>query len=158
MIKIHIVSFFALVLLGFPLHAQANAPVPSAPKRIVFLGDSITYAGKYIVYVETDFLLHQPSQKVEYINLGLSSETVSGLSEAGHANGQFPRPVLKERLSRVLEQLKPDIVFACYGMNDGIYLPYDKARFSAFQAGMQQLHDAVRKNGGKIIHLTPPRL
>ena len=55
------------------------------------------------------------------INLGLPGETVTGLSEPGHP---FPRPNVHERFGRVLAGGKPDLVFACYGMNDGIYYPF----------------------------------
>ena len=49
------------------------------------------------------------------------------LSEPGHAGGAFPRPELYERLERVLERAKPDLIVACYGMNDGIYHPFTQA-------------------------------
>ena len=39
-------------------------------------------------------------KRYDILDLGLSSETVSGLSEPGHAGGAFPRPCLKERLER----------------------------------------------------------
>ena len=87
--------------------------------------------------------------------MGLPSETVSGLSEDGHASGRFPRPDLHERLARVLEQIKPDLVFATYGMNDGIYLPLDAARFLKFKEGIHWMHDQVVFSGAKIIHITP---
>jgi hypothetical protein len=56
----------------------------------------------------------------------------------------------------VLEKVKPNLVFACYGMNDGIYLPLDPERFGKFQDGMRWLHDEVIKTGAYIVHLTPP--
>ncbi|MFZ4387821.1 MAG: alpha/beta fold hydrolase, partial [Chthoniobacterales bacterium] len=80
----------------------------------------------------------------------------SGLSEPDHADGAFPRPDLYERLGRVLAQIKPDVVFACYGMNDGIYLPLDKTRFRAFQDGVQSLHESVTVTGPTMIHITSP--
>src|SRR2546425_2764856 len=46
--------------------------------------------------------LFRSGRQIEFLNLGLPSETVSGLSEEGHAGGQFPRPDLLERLARVL--------------------------------------------------------
>ncbi|TXT28529.1 MAG: G-D-S-L family lipolytic protein, partial [Planctomycetota bacterium] len=92
-------------------------------KRVVFLGDSITYSGQYIAYLETFLATRFPNRTTEFINLGLPSETCSGLSEDGHAGGKFPRPDVHERLQRVLDKLKPDLVVACYGMNCGIYLP-----------------------------------
>ena len=81
---------------------------------------------------------------------------MSGLSEAGHAGGKFPRPDLHERLARVLEKTKPDTILACYGMNDGIYLPYAPERFAAFSNGLVRLRQAAVSAGAKIIHVTPP--
>jgi len=135
---------------------RAN-PFPAEVKRILFIGNSITYAGEYITNVEAYFTAHYPAMKAEFINTGLPSETVSGLSEPGHADGKFPRPDLHERLARVLKQTKPDWVFACYGMNDGIYMPLDEVRFRKFKEGINWLHDELEKAGvKKIIHLTPP--
>jgi lysophospholipase L1-like esterase len=131
-------------------------PLPENVKRIVFLGNSITYSGQYIKDIETYFKVHYPDQELEFINVGLSSETVSGLSEPGHAEGKFPRPDLHERLQRVLEQTKPDLVFACYGMNDGIYMNFDEGRFQKYKDGIQWMREQVIKAGVKIVHLTPP--
>ena len=155
---------FLIALLALALNASAAEPLKA--KRIVFLGDSITHGGQYVADFSCWVATKYPD--VEVINLGLSSETVSGLSEEGHAGGKFPRPDLHERLARVLagtsraqrdaegEGGKPNLVIACYGMNDGIYLPLDEARFKAFRDGMTRLHDAVIKTGADIIHLTPP--
>jgi lysophospholipase L1-like esterase len=124
-------------------------------KRILFLGDSITHGGGYVEDFELYLYARHPERKFEVIDLGLSSETVSGLSEEGHAGGKYPRPDLHERLDRALPKTKPDLVFACYGMNDGIYLPLDEARFAKFREGMEWLHGQVTAAGAQIIHLTP---
>jgi lysophospholipase L1-like esterase len=128
---------------------------PPKGKRIVFLGNSITYSGQYITQIESYFRLKYPQCKLEFINVGLSSETVSGLSEPGHADGSFPRPDLHDRLARVLSLTQPDLVFACYGINDGIYMPFDEARFLKFQDGVNRLHQQVTASGAEIVHLTP---
>ena len=60
--------------------------------RILFLGDSITYSGQYIACFER-WLITQKEMSATVINAGLPSETVSGLSEKGHAGGKFPRPI-----------------------------------------------------------------
>jgi lysophospholipase L1-like esterase len=125
-------------------------------RRVVFLGDSITYSGQYIEFLETYLRLNDPSLRCELLDLGLPSETVSGLSEPGHAGGQFPRPDLHERLDRVLARTKPDLVVACYGMNDGIYHPFSEERFQRFQEGVRFLRDRATGSGAKVIHLTPP--
>lgn len=133
-----------------------NPLLPPNIHRLVFLGDSITYSGQYAEFVEAYCVTRFPSRQLEFLNLGLPSETVSGLSEDGHAGGDFPRPDLHERLGRVLEKTKPDLVIACYGMNDGIYLPFSEERFQKFQDGIQRLRERVAAAGAKIIHVTPP--
>ena len=125
-------------------------------KRVVFLGDSITYSGQYIAYLETFLATRFRNRPTEFINLGLPSETCSGLSEDGHAGGKFPRPDVHERLQRVLDKLKPDLIVACYGMNCGIYLPLAEERFAKYQEGIRRLRAAAESAGAKVIHLTPP--
>ncbi|MFT4017584.1 MAG: SGNH/GDSL hydrolase family protein [Agriterribacter sp.] len=150
-------SIICIALFGVLTISYSNAgPFPKKVKRILFIGNSITYAGKYVTDIETYFTINYPGKHYEFINVGLPSETVSGLSEEGHADGRFPRPDLHERLARVLAAVKPDIVFASYGMNDGIYQPFDEQRFQKFKAGIIWLHDAVIKTGAKMVHLTPP--
>jgi len=147
-----------LSLLGLTLFvglATAQEPMSPNGKRVVFLGDSITHAGGYVAVLEAGLRLKDPQANIEFLNLGLPSETVSGLSEPGHAGGAFPRPDLHEHLTRILTQTKPDLVIACYGMNDGIYYPLGEDRFEKFKDGMERLHVAVEKSGARIIHLTP---
>ena len=148
----------SILLLGTILSFRVAYPqaIDQNIKTVLFLGNSITWAGGYVNDVETYFRFKYPDRAIEFINVGLPSETVSGLSEPGHANGEFPRPDLHERLSRVLQQIKPDLVFACYGMNDGIYMPFDSSRFKKFKEGMRWLHEQVIKTGAEIIHITPP--
>jgi lysophospholipase L1-like esterase len=129
-------------------------------KRIVFLGDSITAGAKYVMEVATVLATrNEGGGRPEVLSVGLSSETTSGLSEEGHGGvGEkaFARPDVHERLSRVLSLLKPDVVFACYGINCGIYQPLDEGRFEAFRKGMRRLHESVERTGAKIVHITPP--
>jgi lysophospholipase L1-like esterase len=146
----------AVCLASLPRANAAEARLPENARTVLFLGDSITHAGWYVNDIETYFVTRRLAPGVAFINAGVSSETVSGLSEEGHANGQFPRPDLRTRLSRTLELIKPDLVFACYGMNDGIYLPFDEERFTRFRDGTERLHATVEKSGARIIHLTPP--
>lgn len=128
-----------------------------AGKRVVFLGDSNTQAGGYVGYTTYYLEKVHPDKNFDVLNLGLASETLSGLSEDGHAGGAFPRPCLFERLGRVLEKARPDVVFACYGMNDGIYHPLDKDRTAAFQKGVTKLVEQCRAAGVKQVYLvTPP--
>lgn len=151
------VLFFSLLVVpGVSAFSQSDYAIPSETHRIVFLGNSITYSGQYISYVETYYRLKHPDRDLEWINVGLPSETVSGLSEDNHANGAFLRPDLHERLDRVFEQLKPDLVFVNYGMNDGIYLPLDEERFQKYKEGINWLDSKIAEIKADVIYLTPP--
>lgn len=148
-------SLYAAGLPGKP--AVAIEPNGIAPgQRIVFLGDSITDAGGYIAWLDAHYFVsgkedaYQPPQ---LINLGLPSETCSGLSEPAHP---FPRPDVHERLDRVLELSDPDVVFACYGMNDGIYHPFDQTRFEKYKQGILRIVAKCKAAGVKVVLLTPP--
>jgi pimeloyl-ACP methyl ester carboxylesterase/lysophospholipase L1-like esterase len=138
------------------LLALTALTVRASDAHIAFLGDSITYDGRWPALVESALRATSQFADADIVNLGLPSETVSGLSEEGHAGGQFPRPCLHERLERVLADFEPTLVLACYGMNDGIYLPADQARLKAFQDGMLKLKSAAEQHGARIIFITPP--
>lgn len=124
--------------------------------RVLFLGDSITYDGRYVADFEAWLLTRFPERSFEVINAGLPSETVSGLSEEGHANGEFPRPDLKERLDRVLAAAQPELVIACYGMNCGICQSFDETRFARYRQGIEYLREMVDKAGTRLVLVTPP--
>src|SRR5436305_15257546 len=104
-------TLLTILYIMFFLCCATQSKLPDSVHRILFLGNSITYAGNYITDIEAYFVTHYPNKTYEFINMGLPSETVSGLSEQGHAEGKFPRPDLHERLDRVLALTKPDLVF-----------------------------------------------
>jgi lysophospholipase L1-like esterase len=144
-------------LLASAVLACAQSAEALAGKRVLVLGDSITQAGTYVSFMDYFLQKGRPQLRFEVYPLGLSSETLSGLSEAGHAGGKFPRPCLLERLGRTLEKVKPDVVFACYGINDGIYQPLEEARFKAFKDGVNKFLDQCQAAGVKQVFLvTPP--
>ncbi len=122
-------------------------------QRIEFLGDSNTFSRLYISYVDAYLFTRFPQHTFELLNLGLPSETVSGLSEPDHP---YPRPCVFERLERVLTKTKPNVVVACYGMNDGIYYPFSEERFKKYQEGILRLIERVDKAGAQLVLLTPP--
>ncbi|MGI9474677.1 MAG: GDSL-type esterase/lipase family protein [Rubripirellula sp.] len=131
-----------------------ESPVfPADAKRVLFLGDSITHAGHYITLLESQLRLQGHASEMELLNLGLPSETCSGLSEPEHP---FPRPDVRERLDRALAKVKPDVVVACYGMNDGIYYPFSEERFQAYREGIDEIISKVNASGAKLVLMTPP--
>lgn len=153
-----------VVCLAILPWAQVRAESPEIPqlkgvKRMVFLGDSITQAGDYVTDIEC--WLQAKQQKVEVLNLGLGSETASDLTVA--ENGEhlkkfgFGRPFVSERLQRVLSATKPDLVFACYGMNDASSLPADASGDRRYAESIARLRETILNSGVKqVVLLTPP--
>lgn len=147
---------FACFFLTLLATCAAGAAPLEGVRRVVFLGDSITYAGGYIEFAEAYLRCREAEFRVDMLDLGLPSETVSGLSEPGHAGGKFPRPDLHQRLERVLAQTRPDLVMACYGMNCGMYHPFDEARFAKYQEGIRFVRERSAAHGARVLHVTPP--
>lgn len=152
--KVLRIAALASLLALFPVEAAPLEPKHIKPDtNILFLGDSITQGGTFIAYIQTYLWSRYPNREYNLINLGLGSETASGLSEPDHP---FPRPCIHSRLERALEEAQPDLTFICYGMNDGIYYPPSEERAAAYQEGMTRLIEKVRATGSPIILLTPP--
>ena len=86
------IRFGLAVALSSALAAQDAESL--AGKRVVFLGDSITQAGGYVVCTTYYLEKLNPKKDLDILGLGLASETLSGLSEDRHAGGKFPRPCL----------------------------------------------------------------
>jgi len=126
---------------------------PAGADRVLFLGDSITYAGHYVAMVEARLRLAEPGRAWTIVNLGLPSETCTGLSEPEHP---FPRPNVHERVDRALAKFDPDVVVVCYGMNDGIYYPFSDERFKAYQRGISMLIEKIDAAGASLVLMTPP--
>ena len=151
-----IISILSFVLLSILPMASASEKLLEGKKTILVLGDSITQAGDFVTAFDAWLVKKYPEKRFTVINAGVASETISGLSEENHAGGRFPRPDLHERLERVLETSKPDLIIACYGMNCGIYKELDEGRTAKFQEGNVKLRAAAKKHNAEIVHVTPP--
>ncbi len=123
------------------------------PEKFLFLGNSITYGGRYVDYIETAFILQEQGHQMGILDLGLSSETISCLSEEDHP---FPRPCVLNRLDACLDSTRPDQVVACYGINCGIYHPLDSGRLAAYQKGIRHLIQQCQEREIALTLLTPP--
>ena len=123
-------------------------------QTVLFLGDSITYGDMYIQYLDAFLYTQYPDWHVSLINRGIPSETCAGTSEPTH---DPPRPDVHIRLDRTLESVKPDLVFICYGMNDGIYHSPNAGILEKYKTGMTRLVNRVREaTDATVIILTPP--
>lgn len=156
MITNRFLSLLSVILFSVGSSANAYEKLLEGKKTILMLGDSITQAGDYVTYFDAWLVKKYPDRRFTVINAGVSSETISGLSEENHAGGKFPRPDLHERLERVLAKTKPDLIIACYGMNCGIYKELDEERTARFREGNLRLREAAQKHKAEVVHVTPP--
>ena len=143
---------FILLLSSSLFFAQDNQSILLSGKRILILGDSITMDGTYVSFMEYYLESLYPNKKFDIISIGLGGETTCGLTEPGH----FKRPCVFSRLDSALSKIKPKLVFACYGMNDGLYNPQSPKRFQAYKDGILKLIKKIKESGAKVIILTPP--
>ena len=137
-------GFTSLAMTG--MLSAAEPKFPGDAQRVLFLGDSITHAGHYVEMIEAHVRTAHPNSRAEFINLGLPSETCSGLSEPEHP---FPRPNVHERLDRALARIQPDLVVACY-------YPFSEERFAAYQRGIRTLVAKVKQSGARLVLMSPP--
>ncbi|MFN0067946.1 MAG: GDSL-type esterase/lipase family protein [Limisphaerales bacterium] len=135
-----------------PTAGRLPAPFPDGA-RVLFLGDSITFADDYIAYLDLFLRTRHPELRIELINRGMPSETIAGTSEPAH---DPPRPDLFTRLEETLAATKPTAVVASYGMNDGLYRPPDDAVFAKYTNGVRRLVARVAQAGLPLTLLTPP--
>jgi len=148
--------FPLFLFLPFVSGARAEADSPHYfcdGGKVLLLGDSITRDGRYWAAIDAYLLTYCPTLKAEVFNLGLGSETASGLSEPDHP---FPRPCILSRVDACLSFVRPDVTFICYGMNDGIYYPFSEARFAAYRQGMLSLVERVAATGSRVVVVTAP--
>lgn len=160
-----VATFCGAAGLAVPGWTQLESAVAQEPVPIdwpglceqtpwVFLGDSNTYSGGYVAILDAWLeAVPEGHPRPKLLNLGVSSETASGLSEVDHP---FKRPWVHERIDKVLRMTQPAIVFVCYGMNDGIYQPDSQDNFDAFCHGIRSLSEKVRDSGAQLVVLTPP--
>lgn len=155
---IAVVVCIAAVFVTAAIGATEPSALPASAaslkgERVLVLGDSITQDGRYVSFLEYALLRASPPIHCDLVSVGLGSETISGLSEKGHP---YPRPCVLERLGRALKAVKPTVVLACYGMNDGIYHPSSAERIAAFKSGLHQFVSTVQASGARLVLITPP--
>ncbi|HEY1064789.1 MAG TPA: SGNH/GDSL hydrolase family protein [Pirellulales bacterium] len=122
-------------------------------ETIVFFGDSITQGGAYVEYVEAALRTRMPDKNFRIVNSGISSETISGTSETDH---NPRRPYAHNRFDRDVAAHSPNVLVACFGMNDGNYHPFESERFKKYQAGVRLLIERAGQAGAKVHFMTPP--
>ena len=141
------------ILSAMPMRMD-NFPFEEG-QRIACIGDSVTSAGGngYVERLQTYFDTNHADQSVTFLNLGLSGETVTGLTEKGHKGD---RPYLFDRLDSLLSENEFEIATFCYGINCGIYQPFSEETMYKYEEGVQRFLDVMQEKGKKVILMTPP--
>jgi lysophospholipase L1-like esterase len=155
----HFAQTTALGSLGIAFFGCAETNVFPFKKNQVIgcFGDSVTFGGKngYVEMLQKIANKKRPELNLTFLNLGKSSETITGLTEVGHPG---PRPYLFERLDEALQRTKIDIAFFCYGINCGIYGKPSKKLFESYEIGIFSFLEKMKQRGTQAVLLTPPPL
>lgn len=131
----------------------AGCAVRDEKAVVLFLGDSITEAEFFVREFEAAWNRDATHPAIQAIPRGRGSESVTGLTEA---NFKGVRPNVFDRAEAELERFKPDWVVVCYGMNCGLFQPFQEAVYQAYQEGMTRLVEIARATGAKVVVITPP--
>jgi len=114
----------ALVVAGQGLLAtETNALLP-ANSRLAIIGDSITEQKLYSKFIETYLLACAGRPDIACFQFGWSGEMAVGLAA---------------RLETDLSVFQPNVATLFYGMNDGLYQPYNPTIGKDFEAGMRKV-------------------
>jgi len=119
-----------------------GAAVPPLPDRrtVVFLGDSITRQGDFLIFMESHLRRRHPGWRGRLVNAGARGETV---------------PRARARIGRDIAPLGPALVVVLLGMNDGGQRGLDRGRLALYVDGMERLVDELRRSGAEVVLATP---
>lgn len=123
-------------------------------QKIVFIGDSITEAGRqgraaplgdgYVNLVEMLLAVRYPDAELRVINRGVSGDTVRELAY------RWERDVLQEH---------PDWLSVMIGINDVWYMlysnPFDGVPLPEYESTLQRLLDQAQAGGARLVLMTP---
>src|SRR4051812_8388744 len=110
-------TFAALLLLQLaPIAPAADDKAFSLPDRpvIAFIGNTFVERDFEQGYFETRLILAFADKQVIFRNLGWSGDTVRGEARAGFG----PPTDGFNHLARHVEELKPNVIFLNYGLNE----------------------------------------
>jgi hypothetical protein len=149
-------ALLATILTVFlqPTAASRAADAPAQPPfelkdgdRVVFVGGTFMERESQFGYIETMLTTRFPDRNVTFRNLGYAGDTVgvearricSGWAVFGGPDDGF------NRLTKLIQEIKPTVVFAAYGMGES----FDgEAKLPEFVAKYNRLLDMLTSNSG----------
>jgi len=129
-------NIYVRELVRPPDISPPQRPLLRPGDRVAIVGDSITEQKLYSRYMEDYLLACVPQLELSVVQLGWSGERAPGFFE---------------RLDNDLFPLKPTVVTTCYGMNDGLYKPYEPATGQAYEQAMRQIIQRLRNAGIRVV-------
>lgn len=118
---------------------------PAKPRRVVFLGDSITQAGAntggYISLLRESLTAAGQGANFELMGAGISGNKV---------------PDLQKRLQKDVLDKKPDLVFIYIGINDVWHWERNNGTSKEnFESGLNDIIKQIKAKGAKVVLCTP---
>src|SRR5262245_46854202 len=129
-----------LLALAGPAKAEEKPFFFKSGDRIVFLGDSITEQYQYSTIIELYLTTRFPKWDLTFINAGIGGDTATG------GASRFAAHVRAE---------KPTAVTIDFGMNDGGYGPFDKARHDPYVKNTEVMLKAAKEAGVRVALMSP---
>lgn len=131
--------------------AEAKAPAAFELKdgdMVAIIGDAFAEREQAWSYLETRLIARWPDRNIRFRNLGWSGDTVFG-----DARAMFDGPPQGlERLLKAVDDVKPTVIFVCYGMSESFE---GEAGLPEFRAGLTRLLDKLQKPGVRIVLVSP---
>lgn len=148
--------FLILICLLLATTFAAAAPLVEFhdTERIIFLGNEFFEHEQDQCYIEMLLTTRFPEKNLSFRNLGYAGDTVradartlcSGWDQFGPPDQGFGR------LTKLVNQIKPTLVFVAYGMNESFE---GEAGLAHFRQGLNRLLDMLGKTGARIVLLSP---
>lgn len=167
--------YLALLVVFMAFHnVKANEPILKDNDRIALIGNTFVERAQAFGHIEASILVSSPAKNLMFRNLGWSGDSVFN-----DARSYFGPPKEgRERLGRAVSELKPTVVFICYGTGAAMSInqewTYEKSNLTSvigagleadlevFLNGYRQLIENVKNSAGgdlrEIVLVTPPPL
>lgn len=133
-------ALVGLLLFGLSGSVIAQQPVLEKGDRLAIVGDSITEQKLYSKFMETYLLACHPELDIQCLQFGWGGERAPGFAN---------------RMENDLVPWHPDVVTTCYGMNDGSYRAYDDRIGQAYEKGMRDIIERMKKEGATVVVGSP---
>ena len=143
-----------LFVTAYPLLTRSESPKPVFQDRdvVCLVGDSITASGLYHSYIQLYYATRFPSNRITFVNCGISGDTSSGMMD---------------RIDKDVYSKHPTVVTLSAGMNDvnrNLYsvtnsptnaLALQKQATESYKNNIEKLADSFDQHHLRQIFLTP---